>query len=205
MRKSIVLVAFTLVAMLTGAQTIKSHKASVDDYISLLNNVGYNAYCFTLPQEFVGHSASFAVKEYRDGKELSAEESPMSQVLEGLTFGIDSPEVMIGLTPEQKGDSARMICMNWGARISISFPYVFKITDETSFDTDGNRAPYYFYSMVENDEELVVKQEEFVPLCLFGSAYKIVQGDYTYYKFCGSFKDLEESSPHYYLIGIKIH
>lgn len=203
MNKSILLFIFTLITALVSAQTVKSRNASADDYIKLLNGAGYNAYCFTIPQEFVGSWASFTIKEYNGGQEVK--ESFMAQIFDGFSFSADSPEIMIGILPEQKGDSARMISMNWGASVSMLFPYTFKITDDTDFDTGGTREPYYFYSMVGNEEEISVVKNEFVPLCLFGSAYKIVQDDYTNYKFCGSFKDLAESSPHYYLIGITIH
>ena len=89
----------------------------------------------------------------------------------------------------------------YGFTATFDLKNKFVITDD-----DYRQEPYMFYKTVGREGNFKIEKGEFIPLVFYGSGYQLTDkktGKH-YYKFCGSFDDLVELSPHYYLIGIKI-
>lgn len=203
MKKRLLTILLALTAITAGAQTVKCVEPDAQAYIDLLTLAGYKAYKFEIPESAVGHMARFVIKEFKDGKEVSLDESDFGSMINSFSFDVGSSTIIVGFLPEKEGVPMRTVAIKWKGSMDLAGPFVYKylITDCIDFMTGDKREPYSCYSTVENKEEIEYKEKTFLPLCLLGSAYNVPdQG----YKFCGDFKDLCESSPHYYVIGIVI-
>ena len=72
-KKTIITMMLALVTMTGWGQEIKMNEATINDYIPMLNQKGYQAYSFDV-SAIKGRNATFNVREFVNGKEV--EDSP---------------------------------------------------------------------------------------------------------------------------------
>ena len=72
-KKSIITMMLALVTMTGWGQEIKMNEATINDYIPMLNQKGYQAYSFDV-SAIKGKNVTFNVREFVNGKEV--EDSP---------------------------------------------------------------------------------------------------------------------------------
>ena len=66
-KKSIITALLALVALTGWAQEIKMNEATINDYIEMLNQKGYQAYSFDV-SAIKGRDVTFNVREFVNGK-----------------------------------------------------------------------------------------------------------------------------------------
>lgn len=194
MKKISFFVLGLVMPFIVSAQVVVPQQATADDYIAMLKAGGYECYPFTIPAKYLKKTATFQVKEFENHKEVT------SDIQFYFSFDIETDRVCVNFYP-QEGDSLRRCAMQWDATWSFKFENKFVIKDDDTFPE-----PHFFYGTVSQDKNIKFEVGKFIPLVLYGSAYQLTDeatGEH-YYKFCGDFDDLVESSPHYYLIGITI-
>ena len=73
MKKTIITILLAIVAMAGLAQEIKMNETTINDYIPMLNQKGYQAYSFDV-STIKGRNVTINVREFVNGKEV--EDSP---------------------------------------------------------------------------------------------------------------------------------
>ena len=68
-KKTIITMMFALVAMAGLAQEIKMNETTINDYIPMLNQKGYQAYSFDV-SAIKGRNVTLNVREFVNGKEI---------------------------------------------------------------------------------------------------------------------------------------
>ena len=66
-KKLLITALLALVAMTDWAQEIKTNETTINDYIPMLNQKGYQAYSFDV-SAIKGKNVTFNVREFVDGK-----------------------------------------------------------------------------------------------------------------------------------------
>ncbi|MBQ8602682.1 MAG: DUF5041 domain-containing protein [Bacteroides sp.] len=221
------LVLALFMAVSVFSQNIKSQKATMDDYLPLLNATGYKVYSFDIT-EFLNdtYNFKFSIKEYVNREEVPGnnrfsmfsnrmmlndfpEESQKRILEEGRAADpekgvyMQAKKLTIGFMPATS-DSLRRVNLEMDGMGSSGRQLTLKsLTDPKT----GKK--FYHY---ESRPFIVDKFEEgkFIPLVFFASCW--VDKVYGFFRFCGAMEigpnmeaDYVENTPHYYVIGVEIN
>lgn len=198
---------FLLLAMLCGwAHLIKPQKATADDYIPLLKEMGYEVYSFDL-SELGKDSATYqiqpVVKRYAEG----GEEAYMDL---GLSFTNRNGDVVynkatVSLSPCQTSPSPEIVAKQMTFNLDfykLGYPLYFI----KAVSPDGKENTLYESRPFKLEE---IKIGEFIPLVLYGSAW--YDEECNCYRFCGDneispdmHEDIVKYIPEFYVIGVII-
>ena len=95
-KKTIITMMLALVAMTGQAQEIKMNEATINDYIPMLNQKGYQAYSFDV-SAIKGKNVTINVREFLNGKEV--EDSP--RLLFPYYFEARGDKLVYGFLPSE--------------------------------------------------------------------------------------------------------
>ena len=208
-------------------------EASMEDYISLLNRNGYEAFSFDLSSLLDGkYEIVFILKEYKDGKLVSDNlwaDDRRYTVRTNMNLLSDLPkETQEEITPEEMMDPAKGI-MSMAKKITVGFApgigdsvrnVLVELENMSSRfdelllypqydknDSVNGKRYYMYYTKPFKMDEFCTGQ--FVPLVLLGSAW--YDRNYGIHRFCGEDEidpdmstGILQDIPHYYVIGIEV-
>ena len=106
-KKTIITILLALVAMAGLAQEIKMNETTINDYIPMLNQKGYQAYSFDV-SAIKGRNVTLNVREFVNGKEV--EDSP--RLLFPYYFEARGDKLVYGFLPSDN-DSTALCYFNW--------------------------------------------------------------------------------------------
>ena len=208
---------------------VKPQKANVDDYIRLLKLVNYEVFSFDISSLCDSTRIfEFVLRECECGKVKSerahmgifrpnrimlselSEETRQEVIAEGEAYDVEkgiytvSKKITVNFTPI-KNDSlgTAYIDMENG----VSMPVFMKL--RPVFDPKANKTTYMEYD-TRPYKISAFEYGKFIPLVMYGSFWYDEQ--FNIFRFCGDneltpdkLSEIEQLSPHYYVIGIKIH
>ncbi len=237
MKKFIIILAICIVGcMASFGQTeninvIKQIDASAEDYITLLNSNGYEAFSFDISSLLDGqYYLSFKIKEYKDGNEVCGDRLRGYSNFRNMVLVSEFPEdEQNNITPEEMDDPERGI-FKMAKRLMIGFtpavndtirPIVIDIENMGTLnrqlplqpqyqnnDSVNGKKIYSYYAKPFMTSEFIIGQ--FIPLVLLGSVW--YDKDFGIHRFCGENEISPDMSseilkyiPHYYIIGIEVN
>lgn len=209
---------------------VKPQKANADDYIRLLNLAKYEVFSFDISSLCDSTRIfEFVLRECECGKvkselthlgifrpnrlmlsDLISEEIRQEVIAKGEAYDVEkdiytvSKKITVNFTPI-KNDSlgTAYIDMEHG----ISMPVFMKL--RPVFNPKTNKTTYMEY-MTKPYKTSTFEYDKFIPLVMYGSFW--YDEAFDIFRFCGDneltpdkLSDIEQLSPHYYVIGIKIH
>ena len=122
-KKTIITILLTLVAMAGVAQEIKMNETTINDYIPMLNQKGYQAYSFDV-SAIKGRNVTINVREFVNGKEV--EDSP--RLLFPYYFEARGEKFVCGFLPSET-DSLALCYFKWENTLQSSWS--LKLNSET--------------------------------------------------------------------------
>lgn len=212
------------------SKTIKRIDATPADYITLLNNNGYEAFAFDISSlSDAQYYITFKVKEYKNGEETNDDVFGGYHTFRNMALVSSfTEEDQKRIKPEEMADPERGIyCM--GKKIMIGFtpavndsirPVMLEVDEMGSTGVSLKMEPlyrdndsvngekfYWYLPKAFKPSELTVGK--FIPLVLYGSGW--YDARYGIHRFCGeneiepdlSSRILKEI-PTYYIIGIEL-
>lgn len=216
-----------------NAKVIKPMEASMEDYISLLNRNGYEAFSFDLSSLLDGkYEIVFILKEYKDGKLVSDNlwaDDRRYTVRTNMNLLSDFPkEMQEEITPEEMVDPEKGI-MSMAKKITVGFaPGVSDSVKNVLVELENMSSRFgelHLYPQYEKNDSVNGKRyymyytkpfkmdefcaDQFIPLVLLGSAW--YDKNYGIHRFCGENEmdpdmstGILQDIPHYYVVGIEI-
>lgn len=208
---------------------VKPQKANVDDYIRLLKLVNYEVFSFDISSLCDSTRIfEFVLRECECGKVKSerthmgifrpnrimlsklSEETRQEVIAEGEAYDVEkgiytvSKKITVNFTPI-KNDSLGTAYIDM--ENAVSMPVFMKL--RPVFDPNANKTTYMHY-VTRPYNISAFEYDKFIPLVMYGSFWYDEQ--FNGFRFCGDneltpdkLSDIEQLSPHYYVIGIKIH
>ena len=208
---------------------VKPQKANVDDYIQLLNLAQYEVFSFDISSLCDSTRIfEFVLRECECGKVKSelthlgifrpnrimlsklSEETRQEVIAEGEAYDVEkgiytvSKKITVNFTPI-KNDSLGTAYIDM--ENAVSMPVFMKL--RPVFDPNANKTTYMHY-VTRPYNISAFEYDKFIPLVMYGSFWYDEQ--FNGFRFCGDneltpdkLSDIEQLSPHYYVIGIKIH
>lgn len=208
---------------------VKLQKANVDDYIQLLNLAKYEVFSFDISSLCDSTRIfEFVLRECECGKVKSerthmgifrpnrlmlselSEETRQEVIAEGEAYDVEkgiyavSKKITVNFTPI-KNDSLGTAYIDM--ENAVSMPVFMKL--RPVFDPNANKTTYMHY-VTRPYNISAFEYDKFIPLVMYGSFWYDEQ--FNGFRFCGDneltpdkLSDIEQLSPHYYVIGIKIH
>ena len=228
MRKRLSTLLFALISLCAGAQEIKSIKASFDDYLSLLQESGYNVFAYDISslKDNASH-VEFSVKEYVNGDLVDASNSHscvFQLILRISEFSEeDQKEIKaMGIADDKENDIFRL-----ATRLKIGFtPVIGDTIQEVQFEVAGkvlmggsgkwlklhdSRVDKSHRKLDYSTRPFKVEgfeKDKFIPLVLYAAPWW--DKNYEIYRFCGETEipsdmnsDILRLSPHYFIIGVE--
>ena len=228
MRKRLSTLLFALISLCAGAQEIKSIKASFDDYLSLLQESGYNVFAYDISslKDNASH-VEFSVKEYVNGDLVDASNSHscvFQLILRISEFSEeDQKEIKaMGIADDKENDIFRL-----ATRLKIGFtPVIGDTIQEVQFEVAGkvlmggsgkwlklhdSRVDKSHRKLDYSTRPFKVEgfeKDKFIPLVLYAAPWW--DKNYEIYRFCGEMEipsdmnsDILRHSPHYFIIGVE--
>lgn len=207
---------------------VKPQKANVDDYIRLLKLVNYEVFSFDISSLCDSTRIfEFVLRECECGKVKSerthmgifrpnrimlselSEETRQEVIAKGEAYDVEkgiytvSKKITVNFTPI-KNDSLGTAYIDM--ENAVSMPVFMKL--RPVFDPYANKTTYMHY-VTRPYNISAFEYDKFIPLVMYGSFWydEQING----FRFCGEeltpdkLSDIEQLSPHYYVIGIKIH
>ena len=209
-------------------KVVKPIKATLEDYISLLNMNGYEAFSFDISSLSDGqYNITFKIKEYKDGKEIRdilggyssyqnmdlLSEYPEEDQKNTKPEEMADPDrgiyhiahkLMVGFTPIVN-DSIRPILMEV-ENMGSSNPRLQMLPQYENNDSVNGKKLYMYFARPFKTGEFTTGR--FIPLVLLGSAW--YDKNIGFYRFCGEndidpdmSSEILKHIPHYYIIGIE--
>ena len=181
------------------AQEIKMNEPSLNDYIPMLNAMGYQAYSFDV-SAIKGRNVTFNVREFVKGKEVDG--SP--RLLFPYIFEAKGDKLVYGFLPSEN-DSTALCYFNWENTLRSASSLKLRQIYWESEDK-------YVYSYVSKPFELTMSLEKdtFIPLVCYCSFWYDAEDKVT--RCCGEnfikpdlSSDILKNVPHYYVLGIKFY
>ncbi|MDE6268369.1 MAG: DUF5041 domain-containing protein [Muribaculaceae bacterium] len=221
----------TMMGQTDDTKTIKRIEATPADYITLLNNNGYEAFAFDISAlSDAQYYITFKVKEYRNGEETNDDVSGGFYSFTNMTLVSEFPEESQSeIKPEEMADPERGI-YSMSNKIMIGFipavndsirPVMFDVDEMGStgvslkmeplyHDNDSVNGEKFYWYMPKPFKPSELTVGKFIPLVLYGSGW--YDARYGIHRFCGE-KELEpdmsskiiKEIPNYYIIGIELH
>ncbi len=205
------------------AQDLHPLPATADDYISLLQKSGYDAYAFDIADlADKRHKITFQIREYDNGQLVSSNILPWEPTYDNIRYVTDfSEEARADVDPEKMADPERGI-YSMARRLKIGFvPEADSVkTVEMTVENMGsaygrlNLKPQTvretgkkFYAYVTRPFTTgKIGYGDFTPLVLIGSVWWDEQ--FGVHRFCGENEispdlssDIVAHIPHFYVIG----
>ena len=198
---------FLLFSTLCGwAQVIKAQKATAEDYIPLLKEMGYEVYSFDLSElgkDSTTYKIQPVVKHYVNGEEDVCMDF-------GISFTNRDGDVVynkavVSLSPCQMSLSPDMVAKQMTFNLDfyqIGYPLLFKktVSPEGKENTMCGSRPFKLNE---------IRIGEFTPLVLYGSAWYDKESNC--FRFCGDndisldmHEDFVKYIPEFYFIGVII-
>ena len=183
---------FALIAMAGLAQEIKMNETTINDYIPMLNQKGYQAYSFDV-STIKGRNVEIYIKEFVNEKEV--EDSP--RLLFPYYFEARGNKLIMGFLPSET-DSIALCYFNWENTLRSSWSLKLK---QLYWESENK----YIYSYRSDPFEPTspLEKETFIPLVYYSSFWYDAEDKVT--RCCGSISDIIKRSPHYYILGIKFY
>ncbi len=231
MRVFVTLLLAVVYGMSCNAQSyeVKPQKAEVDDYIKLLNLAKYEVFSYDISSlcdstrafEFVLQECECGevkserniVPFYRNNRTMLSdfrEEDRKKVIAEGQVYDLEkgiysvSKKITINFFPVVN-DSAETAYIDMENSISAPIPMKLR----PLFDPERGKDIYMDY-YARPYKVSAFEYDKFIPLAMYGSFW--YDKDFHIFRSCGvevltpgEISDVEQQSPHYYVIGIKIH
>ena len=191
-KKAFISMMLALVAVVGQAQEIKMNEATINDYIPMLNQKGYQAYSFDV-SAIKGRNATFNVREFVKGKEV--EDSP--RLLMPYYFEARGDKLVYGFLPSDN-DSTALCYFNWENTLRSGSSLKLR---QLYWESENK----YVYSYRPDPFEPTspLEKETFIPLVYYSSFWYDAENKVT--RCCGTIPDIIQRSPHYYILGIKYY
>ena len=191
-KQTVITALLALIAMTGWAQEIKMNEATINDYIQMLNQKGYQAYSFDV-SAIKGRDVTFNVREFVNGKEV--EDSP--RLLMPYTFQANGDKLVYGFFPSEN-DSTALCYFNWENTLRSSWSLKLK---QLYWESENK----YVYSYRSDPFEPTspLEKDTFIPLVYYASFW--YDAEYKVTRCCGTISDIIKRSPHYYILGIKFY
>ena len=191
-KKTIITILLALVTVTGQAQEIKMNEVTINDYIPMLNQKGYQAYSFDV-SAIKGRNVTLNVREFVNGKEV--EDSP--RLLFPYYFEARGDKLVYGFLPSDN-DSTALCYFNWENTIRSAWGLKLK---QIYWESENK----YVYSYRSDPFEPTspLEKETFIPLVYYSSFWYDAEDKVT--RCCGSISDITPKSPHYYIMGIKFY
>lgn len=237
MKKFIIILVICIVGCMASfgqsenIKVLKQIEASAEDYITLLNSNGYEAFSFDISSLLDGqYYLTFKIKEYQDGNEVCADrlggygnfrnmrlvsEFPEEVQNKITAEEMDDPErgifrmakkIMIGFTPAVN-DTIRRIVIDIENRGTQNPSLPLQPQYQNNDSVNGKKFYQYYAKPFKTGE---ITSGQFIPLVLFGSMW--YDKDFGIHRFCGENEISPDMSseilkyiPHYYIIGIEVN
>ena len=157
-KKTIITALLALVAMVGQAQEIKMNETTINDYIPMLNQKGYQAYSFDV-STIKGRNVTINVREFVNGKEV--EDSP--RLLFPYYFEARGEKFVFGFLPSET-DSLVLCYFNWENTLRSSWSLKLK---QLYWESENK----YVYSYRSDPFEPTspLEKETFIPLVYYSS------------------------------------
>ena len=157
-KKLLITALLALVAMTDWAQEIKMNETTINDYIPMLNQKGYQAYSFDV-NTIKGKNVTFNVREFVDGKEV--EDSP--RLLFPYYFQANGDKLVYGFLPSEN-DSTALCYFNWENTLRSSWSLKLK---QLYWESENK----YVYSYRSDPFEPTspLEKDTFIPLVYYAS------------------------------------
>ena len=144
-KKTIITILFALVTMMGQAQEIKMNETTINDYIPMLNQKGYQAYSFDV-SAIKGKNVTINVREFLNGKEV--EDSP--RLLFPYYFEARGNKLVLGFLPSET-DSLALCYFNWENTLQSSWSLKLK---QLYWESENK---YYYSSFWYDAEDKVTR------------------------------------------------
>jgi len=228
MKKIFITFCVLVLSCAAFGQQIKSKNAELEDLITLLNFAGYELFSFDISEMLnEQYDITIVQKEFLAGKEIESSdidtisnmmlltdfpESSRQEVLQDiLEIGLDFDhktqvfakveKINFGFIPSGN-DSTKFILIDVPVRNKNRV--TLKLRGLTT--NDSNKMLFYYHTRLFKIS--IFKEDEFIPLILFGSAW--YDERFNIFRFCGEREiDPDMSSeilkdiPHHYVVGVK--
>lgn len=231
--KLLVIATLAFVGLTMQAQEVKQIEASVDDYIALLNQSGYQAYSFDISQLMdTTYYVQFEVREYVAGNPEPVMVQPYGRGLKNRTMVKDfmwrelSEEELADIRDAsvdyENGVYSRaekitvgfMPCENDSTEVGRLF-----VESQGSSGFSLKLKPIYHHGVYNDDviyqykpvpfKTSVFENGKFIPLAAYASFW--FDEKYSVIRFCGA-KEIDpdmsteilKDTPHYYVIGVTL-
>ena len=193
MNKQTLFTILLSLATMTGlAQEIKMNETTINDYIPMLNQKGYQAYSFDV-SAIKGRNVEIYCREFVNRKEV--EDSP--RLLFPYCFEARGEKFVCGFLPSET-DSLAICYFKWENTLQSSWSLKLK-------QIYWESANKYVYSYRSDPFEPTspLEKDTFIPLVYYSSFWYDAEDKVT--RCCGTISDIIKRSPHYYILGIKYY
>lgn len=210
--------------MMLKAGEIKMQKATFEDYIPLLEMVGYNVYSFDI-KSFNDklYNLTFSCREYEHDSLINENVVPYPTSTKNMTFLSDfSEKDQATILPEELYDVSRgiykcaeKIVIGTFSKNDSTTVMMIDVENKSTFTInlilkpllDNGKQVYIYHPRPFKTENF--KENEFVPLVFYGSAW--FDERFGFYRFCGENELNQDMSshiikdvPHSYVLGVTI-
>ena len=234
MKKTIsALVLFSIISLASRAQEVKPIEASIEDYIALLNQNGYQAYSFDIsPMKDATYQIQFEVREYVAGNPEPVSAQPYGRGFKSRTMVSDfmwrelSEEELADIRDAsvdyENGVYSRaekitvgfLPCENDSTEVGRLF-----VKNQGSSGFSLKLKPINHHGVYNDDviyqykpvpfKTSVFENGKFIPLAAYASFW--FDEKYSVIRFCGA-KEIDpdmsteilKDTPHYYVIGVTL-
>lgn len=226
MKRIVSTLILVFATMCSFAQEIKSINATCDDYLSLLQNAGYNMFVYDISSlKNKATSIEFSAKEYVNDDLVDSGDSFAVKLIHKISQFSEKGQKDIkatGIADDEENDIFRL-----ATRLRIGFtPGVRNTVQEVQFEVVGKEPMALFRKRLKLRDNRVDKSHreldyytrpfkvdgfekgKFIPLVLYASPWW--DEKYKTYRFCGD-KEIPSDlgsgilkhSPHYFIIGVE--
>ena len=197
MKRTLLAMALLFGIIICNAQEIKTQKVTADDYIQLLENMGYKVYSFDISEFKDVKSYEPVIKHYKQGDKEG-------EFLIGGEFawsvnGVQISDLKISFSPTEKG---KTVDVRFDRTNGISMPLEFEGQTSPEGEVNYSCALRTF----KQDGTMI---DDFYPLVLLGAYW--YDPDAKVFRLCGDMEltsELKESVmkyiPEYFIVGVRL-
>ena len=229
--KLLVIAALAFVGLTMQAQEVKQIEASVDDYIALLNQSGYQAYSFDIsPMKDTTYQVHFEVREYVADNLEPVSIQPYGRRLKNRTMVKDFfwrelseeevAEIKAASVDYENGVYSRsekitvgfLPCENDSTKVGRvfldnqgNFGFSLKLKPINHYGAYDNQVIYQYRNLPFKPSAF--EEGKFIPLAAYTSFW--FDAKYNIIRSCGATKldpdmstEILKDTPHYYVIGV---
>ena len=232
MKKTIsALVLFSIISLASRAQEVKPIEASIEDYIALLNQNGYQAYSFDIsPIKDTTYQVQFEVREYVADNPEPVSIQPYGRGLKNRTMvkeffwrelsEEEVAEIKVSSVDYENGVYSRsekitvgfLPCENDSTKVGRvfldnqgNFGFSLKLKPINHYGTYDNQVIYQYRTLPFKPSAF--EEGKFIPLAAYTSFW--FDAKYNIIRSCGATEldpdmstEILKDTPHYYVIGV---